>query len=154
MLVSKLVRLISVFIVSGFSICCCCRKLQWLFKRRTSVESNNAEFESPPSSHLNLRRFVMHLEGEEQLVGRVIEDNRDAMDHWLQMGEKQQPKYLIQFFEKISTSENFNGVIEFDSDLVPSLDSEEPPNSWALPLVTLTPLQFHYPMLIIIQSNS
>ncbi|KAM7491235.1 hypothetical protein LguiA_034156 [Lonicera macranthoides] len=146
-LVSKLVRLISVFIMTGFSISCCycCRKMQWLFKRRTSVESNNSEFESLPSSHLNLRRFVMHLEGEEHLVDRVTEDNRAALDHWLQMGEKQQPKYLIQFFEKFSTSENFNGVIEFDSDLVPSLDSEEPPNSWALPLVTLTSIAVSLP---------
>ncbi|KAM7491236.1 hypothetical protein LguiA_034157 [Lonicera macranthoides] len=37
-----------------------------------------------------------------------------------------------------SSSEDFKGVIEFDSDLVSSLDSEETPNSWALPLVTLT----------------
>ncbi|KAM7494094.1 hypothetical protein LguiB_028703 [Lonicera macranthoides] len=141
-LVCKLVRLISVFIVSRVLICYrFCRKLQWLFKRRT----NNSEFESQPRSHLDLRRFVMHLEGEEQLVDLVMEDTRHALDHWLQMGEKQQPKYLAQFFEKFASSENFKGVIEFDSDLVPSLDSEEPPNSWALPLVTLTSIAASLP---------
>ncbi|KAM7491234.1 hypothetical protein LguiA_034155 [Lonicera macranthoides] len=146
-LLSKLVRLISAFNMSWLSICyyCCCRKLQWLYKRRTSVESNNSESESQPSSHLNLRRFVMHLEGEEHLVDRVIEDNRDALDHWLQMGEKQQPKYLLQFFEQFIPSENFDGVMEFDSNLVPPLHSEEPPNSWALPLVTLTSIVVSLP---------
>ncbi|KAM7494095.1 hypothetical protein LguiB_028704 [Lonicera macranthoides] len=141
-LLCKLVRLISVFIVSQVLICYrCCRKLQWLFKRRT----NDMEFESRHGSHLNLRRFVIHLEGEEQLVDLVMKDNQDALDHWLKKGEKQQPKYLIQFFEKFSSSKDFNGVINFDSDLVPSLDSEEPPNSWALPLVTLTSIAISLP---------
>ncbi|KAM7494101.1 hypothetical protein LguiB_028710 [Lonicera macranthoides] len=45
----------------------------------------------------------------------------------------------------INTVAYFKGVIEFDSDLVSSLDSEETPNSWALPLVTLTSIAISPP---------
>ncbi|KAJ4826792.1 hypothetical protein Tsubulata_036568 [Turnera subulata] len=61
--------------------------------------------ESQPSSKLDLSRFVLYLEGEDDL------------------GE----------------------VEEFDSDLVPSLTCEEPPNCWALPVVNLTAIAVELP---------
>ncbi|KAL8492058.1 hypothetical protein ACS0TY_023615 [Phlomoides rotata] len=45
---------------------------------------------------------------------------------------------MIQLLEKLNPSQGFEGVQKFDTYQVPSLDSEEPPNSWALPVVTLT----------------
>ncbi|KAM7494096.1 hypothetical protein LguiB_028705 [Lonicera macranthoides] len=144
--VSKLVRLVSIFFVSQFLVCFrCCKKLQQLFKFRNSVASNDSDIESRSRRNNDLRHYVMHLEGEQQLVDLVMDNNCNAPDFWMQIGENQQPKYLVQFFEKFTISENFKGVIDFDSDLVPSLDCEEPPNSWALPVVTLTSIAISLP---------
>nr|XP_011461800.1 PREDICTED: uncharacterized protein LOC105350702 [Fragaria vesca subsp. vesca] len=61
-----------------------------------------------------------------------------ATEYWLQKGRKEEPQYLLKLLQKSTFSQRFKGVAEFDSDQVPSLDSEEPPNCWALPVVTLT----------------
>ncbi|CAK9173201.1 unnamed protein product [Ilex paraguariensis] len=138
-LVSKLVRLISIFVVSRYLICCrWCNDLKRLLKGNNSVANDNSGSNSQPNPMLELRHFVMHLEGEEELVDLMMENNCDAPHHWIQMGKKKQPKYLIQLLEKSISSREFKGVNEFDSDHVPSFDSEEPPNCWALPVVTLT----------------
>ncbi|KAK2977781.1 hypothetical protein RJ640_029977 [Escallonia rubra] len=41
--------------------------------------------------------------------------------------------------------EGFKGIVEFDSNQVPSLHSEEPPNTWSLPVVTLTSIAISLP---------
>ncbi|KAL6220319.1 hypothetical protein ACLB2K_008075 [Fragaria x ananassa] len=51
---------------------------------------------------------------------------------------KEEPENLLKLLQKSTFSQSFKGLAEFDSDQVPSLDSEEPPNCWALPVVTLT----------------
>ncbi|KAL3647290.1 hypothetical protein CASFOL_008258 [Castilleja foliolosa] len=125
---SKLVRLISVLFVS---------RLIMIYKcfRKLIPESNTDSEPSTINSKLDLSRYVLHLEGEEELVDVMMESDRDATGHWIRMGRKHQPKHLIQLMEKLK---GFEGVYAFDSHCVPSLDSEEPPNSWALPVVTLT----------------
>ncbi|CAB78728.1 hypothetical protein [Arabidopsis thaliana] len=77
---------------------------------------------SPPGSNPSTRQFVLHLEGEEEMVDYMARSNRVATDH------------LIQ-----------KGIRDFDSDEVSSLASGEPPNSWALPLVTLTSIAVALP---------
>ncbi|XP_050229447.1 uncharacterized protein LOC126678596 [Mercurialis annua] len=96
-----------------------------------------------PSSKPDLSRFVLHLEGETALVELMMKESCDATNHWLQKGRKKQPKHLIQLLEK--SSDGLQGIQEFDSDLVESLDSEEPPNCWALPVVTLTAIALAIP---------
>lgn len=63
------------------------------------------------------------------------------------MGVKKQPKHLIQLLEKTLYSKELKGIHEFDSNQVPCLDSEsgEPPNCWALPVVTLTAIAVAIP---------
>lgn len=138
-LVSKLVRFISIFLVGRFLACLrSCSRLKRLFKCNNSFSSNDSGSERQPSPEMDLSRFVVHLQGEEVLVDLMMENNSDPTLHWIRMGEKKKPKQLIQLLEKSNYSQELKGVSEFDSHLVPSLDSEEPPNCWALPVVTLT----------------
>lgn len=86
----------------------------------------------------DLRRFVLHLEGEEELVEVMMKENWDATMHWVQQGEKKQPKLVIELLEKkCSILQGFKGVGEFDCDEILPLHGVEPPYSWSLPLVTL-----------------
>ncbi|KAK6157999.1 hypothetical protein DH2020_005313 [Rehmannia glutinosa] len=123
---SKLVRLISILFVSRLMII-----VNFV---KCSIRKSNTESESK----MDLRQYVLHLEGEEEMVDVMKECDRDATGHWIKMGRKKQPKHLIQFLRKLNPSRGFEGVHVFDSDKIPSLDCKKPPNSWALPVVTLT----------------
>ncbi|CAJ1943388.1 unnamed protein product [Sphenostylis stenocarpa] len=113
-----------------------CKKLKSKFISTASSVSSGTESKSAPK--LDLRRFVLHLEGEEELVEVMLKQNRDATIHWVQVGEKKQPKLLIELLEeKCSFSQGFKGVETFVSDQVLSLHCVEALYSWSLPLVTL-----------------
>lgn len=136
---SKSVRLTSIYFVYLLLIFHqSCKKLVGLCRCTGTDQNFDAESETNNSCKLDLSRYVLHLEGEEELVDLMMGCDRDATGHWIRMGRKKQPRYLIQLLEKLSTSRGFEGVYNFDSNQVPSLDLEEPPNSWALPVVTLT----------------
>lgn len=62
-------------------------------------------------------------------------------DRLIRIGENKQPKHLIRLLKK---SANFGGVRKFDNDEVPSLHSQEPPNCWSLPLVTLASISIAF----------
>lgn len=136
---SKSVRLTSIYFVYLLLIFHqSCKILVSMFRCTGTNQNLDAESETNNSCKLDLSRYVLHLEGEEELVDLMMGCDRDATGHWIRMGRKKQPRYLIQLLEKLGTSRGFEGVYNFDSNQVPSLDSEEPPNSWALPVVTLT----------------
>ncbi|KAJ4833727.1 hypothetical protein Tsubulata_036336 [Turnera subulata] len=140
----KVIQCISVYFVSRmlfFSDWC----KNWKLFRPDNIISIDPGSESQPSSKLDLSRFVLHLEGEDELVELMMKNNFDATDHWLCRGRRKEPKYLPQFLEKSRFCEGFRGVEEFDSDLVPSLTCEEPPNCWGLPVVTLTAIAVALP---------
>ncbi|XP_065857900.1 uncharacterized protein [Euphorbia lathyris] len=138
---SKLIGLVSIFFIGQILLFCnSCRKLVKFKSGSISIDSGS---ESQPSSKTDLSRFVLHLEGENELVELMMKRNCYATDHWIQKGKKKQPKHLIQLLEK--SSRGLQGVSEFDSDLVHSLDSEEPQNSWPLPVVTLTAIAIAIP---------
>nr|GEY75608.1 hypothetical protein CTI12_AA150370 [Tanacetum cinerariifolium] len=92
-----------------------------------------------------LSRFVIHLDGEDEMVDLMMKNNGDATAHWIKIGENQKPKNLIELLEKVDSSLAFTGVKDFDSDKVPSLGPSEPPNCWALPVVTLTSIALAIP---------
>lgn len=134
---SKFVRLVSLFWVSWLLISLR-RSIRFLKRHTNSIESHDSESESQASSKPDLSRYVLHLEGEESLQDFMMESNFDVSDHWIKLGKKRQPKNLIKLLENWNPTKGFMGVNDFDSEHIPSLDSEEPPNCWALPVVTLT----------------
>jgi hypothetical protein len=95
----------------------------------------------------DLRQFILHLEGEEELVELMMKENWDATLHWVQQGEKQQPKLVMDLLEKkCSISQGFKGVAEFDCDqILPLHGVEPPPYSWSLPIVTLASIAVALP---------
>lgn len=143
MLGSKVCQFISVYIVHWilvFSEFCKIKKLNP--SNRISSDSRS-ELRSSPK--MDLSHFVLHLKGEGELVDLMMTNNFDVTDHWLQRGKKKQPKYLIEMLEKSTVAEGFKGVKEFDYNLVLSLECDEPPNCWTLPVVTLTTIAVALP---------
>ncbi|KAI4327114.1 hypothetical protein L6164_019614 [Bauhinia variegata] len=144
-LMCKVVQLISISVVSTLLACHnLCRKWKYKLNKSDSTCFRSGT-ESQSDSKPDLSRFVLHLQGEEALVKVVMRNNCDATDHWIQVGESRQPNLLIKLLEKSSIMQGFKQVGAFDSDLVPSLHAEEPPNSWSLPLVTLASIALALP---------
>lgn len=94
---------------------------------------------SPPSSSSDidkdLSNYVLLLEDNMELAERTLKRISNSMNHLIQKAEKEKDNNLLQFLEK---STGFKGVEKFDVCQVQSLLSIEPPNSWCLPIVTLT----------------
>ncbi|XP_059449259.1 uncharacterized protein LOC132180450 [Corylus avellana] len=143
-IMSKLICLISIFSVYPILLCHnYCTELKKKFKFMNGVSNTASASESEPCSKLDLSRFVLRLEGEDELVGMMMKCSHNPTDHWIREGDKKRPKYLIELLE--TSTRGFKGVGEFDNNQVPSLDSEEPPNCWALPVVTLASIAVALP---------
>ncbi|KAK3434577.1 hypothetical protein EUGRSUZ_D02063 [Eucalyptus grandis] len=131
---SKAVRLISILFMSPILLFCdLCSDLRKKF--------------SPPegsASKPDFSQYILHLEGEEELGHVMMRNNCDTIERWIQMGKNNQPKHLVQLLEE-TDPRGFPGVMDFDSDAVPPLDSAEPPNNWALPIATLTSIAVAIP---------
>ncbi|KAL6227469.1 hypothetical protein ACLB2K_001427 [Fragaria x ananassa] len=132
-LVSKAIRFISILFVSRIYLCCDIFK-EWKIKK---FECNTGP-QSEQNQRPDFSSYVLFLEGEKALVEFMMRTNCNATEYWLQKGRKEEPENLLKLLQKSTFSQSFKGLAEFDSDQVPSLDSEEPPNCWALPVVTLT----------------
>ncbi|KAK9079586.1 hypothetical protein SSX86_001259 [Deinandra increscens subsp. villosa] len=130
----KMIRYVSVFFVGRFL------RLRKFLKYDNTVHNYESK-----DMNTDLSRYVIYLQGEEVLVDLMMENNCDATAHWIKMGENQQPGNLIKLLERSKSLTTFNGVYDFDSDKVPSLCSGEPPNCWALPIVTLTTIAVAIP---------
>lgn len=135
----KMIRFVSIFFVSKFL------RLKRFINGNNSVSSNDSERELQHNPNMSLRRYVIYLEGEEPLVDLMTENNCDATAHWIRMGEKETPQNLIKLLDQLDSSSSFTGVQDFDSDKVPPLSPIEPPNCWALPIVTLTSIAIAIP---------
>nr|GMD98090.1 uncharacterized protein LOC109157637 [Ipomoea batatas] len=97
-----------------------------------------------PEVHLSC--FVILLEGEKQFPNRILRKIINNVDTNVEMGKMQQPQNL---FNLLNQSFSFSGVVEFDSNRVPSLLSDEPPNCWTLPVVTLASIAIALPNIAI-----
>ncbi|XP_047964915.1 uncharacterized protein LOC125209356 [Salvia hispanica] len=86
-------------------------------------------------AQVDFSQYVLLLEGEPWLPYKILKNICNEADKLTRVGEEKQPRNLIQLLKK---SSNFKGVGRFDSSHVPSLHSEEPPNCWSMPVVTLT----------------
>nr|GEV66691.1 transmembrane protein [Tanacetum cinerariifolium] len=128
----KMIRFVSIFLVSRF------------LRLKNSISGDNS-LHSNDSDNTALSDYVIYLDGEEGLVDLMMENNCNATAQWIKMGENKQPRNLIKLLEDSNLLSSFSGVREFDSDKVPSLCSREPPNCWALPIVTLTTITVSLP---------
>ncbi|PSS24002.1 NADH-ubiquinone oxidoreductase [Actinidia chinensis var. chinensis] len=132
---SKLIWLISAFFISWLLLCYQnCNKLCWKLVYENGASDNHSRPESASHVSPNYGLYVLLLEGEEELPEGILKNISDTADRLILMGKKQQPKNLVELLQK---SLCFKCLAEFDSDQVLSLDSQEPPNCWALPVVTL-----------------
>ncbi|CAA3033562.1 Hypothetical predicted protein [Olea europaea subsp. europaea] len=91
--------------------------------------------ESGSDAQLDLTHYVLLLQGEPRIPIKTLKNIWNEVDKMIEKGKRQKPINLIELLHK---SNNFNGVRKFDNNRVPSLRSQEPPNSWSLPVVTLT----------------
>ncbi|XP_004144315.1 uncharacterized protein LOC101215296 isoform X1 [Cucumis sativus] len=144
--ISKVIRLISIFFFRGiFSCCDLFKSLKNRLWFNSTIPLSNSGSEDDADSKLDLSRFVLYLEGEDDLVHVMVTNNYHAVHHWIQKGKKKKPKILIHLLEGTIISRGFRGVAEFDNHQVPCLDSKEPQNCWALPVVTLTAIAISLP---------
>ncbi|XP_057808820.1 uncharacterized protein LOC131023290 [Salvia miltiorrhiza] len=136
-LASKLVLLFSICFTSPIMPC-----LNYLRKRHNrvshSVSSRDPEVSESPSGvvpELDLRHYVMLLEGEVELPAETLENICKEVDEVIHKGKERKPKNLLKLLSKSCSF--FKGVAEFDSSQVPSLHSQDLPYCWSLPVVTL-----------------
>ncbi|KAH6798061.1 hypothetical protein C2S52_022615 [Perilla frutescens var. hirtella] len=136
-LTNKLLLFISALCARGLLVCF--RSIKNL-KRSHSI--NHVSGLESRDAEEDFSQYVLLLEGERQLPQKTLNNICKEMDRLIKDGEKKQPKNLIGLLHK---SVNFDGVREFDSKEVPSLYSQEPPNCWSLPVVTLTAIAVALP---------
>ncbi|KAJ8557960.1 hypothetical protein K7X08_004726 [Anisodus acutangulus] len=119
--VSKLVQLFPIILLSLLRSCFC----------SSSWCNNIINSESQSAENLNeeISRYVLHLEGEEELT-EVLANKRDDTTWMIEIGRKQQPKHLIELLQKMP---DFRGVDQFDN-----IQFQELPNGWKMHIVTLT----------------
>lgn len=123
---SKAARCPSIFIVSLIISCCCC-----CCCRRSNMISE-AEFRT----ELDLKRYVLQIEGEEEVPERTLRNIFESLNNVIEMGKRKQPRHLAELLKKSTV--HFEGMAKFNCNEVPSLHSEEPPNCWSLSVVTLS----------------
>lgn len=89
----------------------------------------NSESESVENLEEDISRYVLHLEGEEELT-QVMANKRDDTSWMMEIGRKQQPKHLMEILQKLT---DIRGVSKFDIN-----QFQEPPIGWKMTIVTLT----------------
>ncbi|XP_059277710.1 uncharacterized protein LOC132031835 [Lycium ferocissimum] len=87
-------------------------------------------------------RYVLLLEGEEEMPERIFKNISGTANQLVDTGRKRQPKHLINLLRK---SSSFSGVADIYCDQVPALHSVEPSNCWTLSVVTLTSIAVALP---------
>ncbi|KAH6788464.1 hypothetical protein C2S51_003470 [Perilla frutescens var. frutescens] len=130
-LVSKIVVYFSGFIVSLFLFC-----FSYINRLVRHVPDSYIHTE------LNLSHYVLLLEGEAELPIGFVKSMCRKADNMIQTDRKTQPSSLVNLLRK---SVNFNGVGQFNNRQIPSLLSQDPPDCWALPVVTLTSIAIALP---------
>ncbi|CAN4077957.1 unnamed protein product [Withania somnifera] len=87
-------------------------------------------------------RYVLLLEGEEELPERIFKNISGTASRLVDTGRKRKPKHLIKLLRK---SSSFSGVADIYCDQVPALHSVEPSNCWTISLVTVASIAVALP---------
>ncbi|KVH95757.1 hypothetical protein Ccrd_002153, partial [Cynara cardunculus var. scolymus] len=79
--------------------------------------------------------YVLQLQDKMELGRRTLKSFSNSANRSIQKGEKQLPTNLLKLIEQCR---RFEGVVKFDSGNIQRLNLVTFPNSWSLPIVTLT----------------
>ncbi|PWA48007.1 Pentatricopeptide repeat-containing protein [Artemisia annua] len=125
----KIIRLIplSLFIFAVYCTSCLKSLKEMLYTSSIASKSHDTKED--------LQMYVLQLEDEMRLAEKTLKGISKSMDHLIQKAKKEENNNLLKFLEK---SIAFNGVANFDMDQVQPLIFFKLPNSWSLPIVTLT----------------
>ncbi|KAL7616773.1 hypothetical protein Lser_V15G02584 [Lactuca serriola] len=115
-----------------------CKSLLKRFKQEPNVSNGNVISDLDQE----YTRYVLQVEVETKLSKRILRNALNSMTRLLHESEEKEPSNLIKLLKK---STGFQGVLEFDSDQVPSLHQEETNNCWSLVVVTLTAIAISLP---------
>ncbi|XP_031127823.1 uncharacterized protein LOC116029918 [Ipomoea triloba] len=88
------------------------------------------------------QQFVILLEGDEQLPKSLLRNIVGGLNKYIKGGKNRQPRSLLNLLKQ---SFFYKGAIQFDNSQVPSLLTEEPPNCWTFPVMTLTAIAVALP---------
>ncbi|CAA2987689.1 Hypothetical predicted protein [Olea europaea subsp. europaea] len=89
----------------------------------------------------DLRNFVVFVEGE-AIQDIYLKFIHTSINSFITMGANNHPRHLIELLEN---STSLMGVLNFESDQVPSILGKEPPNCWTLTIVILTSIMIALP---------
>ncbi|XP_022862529.1 uncharacterized protein LOC111382720 [Olea europaea var. sylvestris] len=114
--------------------------------KKFSLRESEASFNPSESKYMlgyeqDLKNFVLHLESEAIQDGYLMFINT-SINSSIIFGAKHQPRYLM---ELMKNSTRFEGVLEFESDLVSPIILIEPLNCWSLSVATLTSIMISLP---------
>ncbi|KAL3642344.1 hypothetical protein CASFOL_013159 [Castilleja foliolosa] len=116
----------------------------WLTRQEKRVSHEISETSVNINPEIDIRRYVMLLEGEVELPSETLKNICEEVDKVIRKGKKQKPENLLTLLYK--SSDGFIGVADFDSCRVPSLHcGDQLPYCWALPVVTLTSIALALP---------
>ncbi|KAK1378250.1 Transmembrane protein [Heracleum sosnowskyi] len=143
LLASKTVRVVSILSLTPVLSCCYyCKKLKRKLISEHTNCNNQKSHKIGSAEEMELGRYVLLLEGEEELPTRILNRISDAVNRLIHIARRNRPRRLKKLIDK---STSFQGVAEFDSDQIECLHCEEPPNVWSLPVVTLTSIAIALP---------
>ncbi|KAM7494091.1 hypothetical protein LguiB_028700 [Lonicera macranthoides] len=140
---SKTVRLLPIFLISiGLSCYSGCKPLKRKLFPKPTTSGNQGGSESGISAEVDFSRYVLQLEGDEELPKRILNNISNSANHLIQVAGKKQPKNLMELLEKFA---GLKGASEFENGHVPHLHSSDKPNCWSLSLVTMTSIAIALP---------
>ncbi|GJZ11677.1 hypothetical protein Tco_0546436 [Tanacetum coccineum] len=125
----KVIRLIQLLLLIFAVYCTSCLKSLKEMLYTSSIASQSDDTKE------DLEKYVLQLEDEKRLAVQSLKGISKSMDHLIQKAKKEDNNNLLKFLEK---SIGFNGVANFDMDQGQPLMFVKIPNSWSLPIVTLT----------------
>ncbi|XP_024995343.1 uncharacterized protein LOC112528553 [Cynara cardunculus var. scolymus] len=134
----KIIGLIPlVTVIIGVFCVNCCKSLKanfFLMPVASNRETEHA-FEQNHDTNQDIENYVLQLQDEMELGRRTLKRFSNSANRSIKKGEKQLPTNLLKLIEQCT---GFEGVVKFDSENIQGLIWVTFPNSWSLPIVTLT----------------
>ncbi|KAK6148364.1 hypothetical protein DH2020_019276 [Rehmannia glutinosa] len=143
-LLSKFIVFAFVSLIRPIFLCFTYTKkfMMWLVSIVLTSNNHGNIQSGDDDTDLNISRYVLVLEGEAELPRWIHKNIYRRVENMIKQLKSKNFESLINFLHKF---DNFNGVGLFDTNQIPSLHSQGPPNYWTLPVVTLTSIAIAHP---------